>query len=79
LPATALVGQDDTILLEDGWPTLDDLGRLMILPGGEAGILKELVACRRTQRMALADRAPQPHLTHKATIPHDHTIALDLP
>jgi hypothetical protein len=35
-----LVRQNDTILLEDGWPTPDDLGRLVILPGGEAGILK---------------------------------------
>ena len=25
---------------EDGWPSQDDLGRLVILPGGEAGILK---------------------------------------
>jgi hypothetical protein len=24
----------------DGWPTLEDLGRLVILPGGEAGILQ---------------------------------------
>ena len=39
-PMSYLVRQDDTILLEDGWPSLDDLGRLVILPGGEAGILK---------------------------------------
>jgi hypothetical protein len=26
--------------LEDGWPSQEDLGRLVILPGGEAGILK---------------------------------------
>lgn len=25
---------------EDGWPTDADLGRLVILPGGEAGILQ---------------------------------------
>jgi hypothetical protein len=35
-----LVRQDDTIRLADGWPSQDDLGRLVILPGGEAGILK---------------------------------------
>jgi hypothetical protein len=34
------VRQDDTILLEDGRPIHDDLGRLVILHGGEAGILK---------------------------------------
>ena len=39
-PMSYLVRQNDTILLEDGWPTPDDLGRLVILPGGEAGILK---------------------------------------
>jgi hypothetical protein len=37
---SSLVRQGDMILLEDGWPTADDLGRLVILPGGEAGILK---------------------------------------
>ena len=35
-----LVRQRRTIQLEDGWPSQDDLGRLVILPGGEAGILK---------------------------------------
>jgi hypothetical protein len=39
-PMSYLVRHDDTILLEDGWPTPDDLGRLVILPGGEADILK---------------------------------------
>jgi len=39
-PMSYLVRQDDRIMLEDGWPTPDDLGRLVILPGGEAGILK---------------------------------------
>jgi hypothetical protein len=39
-PMSHLVRQGDMILLEDGWPTPDDLGRLVILPGGEAGILK---------------------------------------
>ena len=39
-PMSYLLRQGDTILLEDGWPTPDDLRRLVILPGGEAGILK---------------------------------------
>jgi hypothetical protein len=39
-PMSYLIRQDDEILLEDGWPIPDDLGRLVILPGGEAGILK---------------------------------------
>jgi hypothetical protein len=39
-PMSYLVRRDDTIVLEDGWPTPHDLGRLVILPGGEAGILK---------------------------------------
>lgn len=39
-PMSYLVRQGDRILLEDGWPTQDDLGRLVILPGGEAGILE---------------------------------------
>jgi hypothetical protein len=29
-----------TITLEDGWPTPSDIGRVVLLPGGEAGILK---------------------------------------
>ncbi len=39
-PMSFLVRQGRTIRLEDGWPSQDDLGRLVILPGGEAGILK---------------------------------------
>ncbi len=38
-PMSFLVRQGDRITLEDGWPTSDDLGRLVILPGGEAGTL----------------------------------------
>lgn len=38
-PMSFLVREGATITLEDGWPTDDDLGRLVILPGGEAGIL----------------------------------------
>ena len=36
-----LVRRDREITLEDGWPTEADLGRLVILPGGEAGILQK--------------------------------------
>jgi len=35
-----LVRRGATITLEDGWPTDQDIGRVVILPGGEAGILK---------------------------------------
>ncbi len=39
-PMSFLVRQGPTIRLEDGWPSQDDLGRLVILPGGEAGLLR---------------------------------------
>jgi hypothetical protein len=39
-PMSFLVRDGRRIRLEDGWPGQDDLGRLVILPGGEAGILK---------------------------------------
>ena len=38
-PMTYLVRSGDQVRLEDGWPTEEDLGRLVILPGGEAGVL----------------------------------------
>jgi hypothetical protein len=38
-PMSLLIRHDGTIRLEDHWPGQDDLGRLVILPGGEAGIL----------------------------------------
>jgi hypothetical protein len=38
-PISFLVREGREIRLEDGWPTDDDLGRLVILPGGEAGVL----------------------------------------
>lgn len=38
-PMSVLLREDGTIRLEDLWPTDEDLGRLVILPGGEAGIL----------------------------------------
>ena len=39
-PMSFLIRRGDTITLEDGWPTGGDIGRVVILPGGEAGILK---------------------------------------
>jgi hypothetical protein len=39
-PMSFLNRHGGTITLEDGWPTEDDLGRVVLLPGGEAGILK---------------------------------------
>lgn len=39
-PMTFLVRRRDRIELQDGWPTDADLGRLVILPGGETGVLK---------------------------------------
>jgi hypothetical protein len=39
-PMSYLVRRGQSITLEDGWPTDQDIGRLVILPGGEAGILK---------------------------------------
>jgi hypothetical protein len=38
-PMSLLTRDGGTIGLEDRWPGEDDLGRLVILPGGEAGIL----------------------------------------
>lgn len=40
-PMSFLVRRGREITLEDGWPTEADLGRLVILPGGEAGILEK--------------------------------------
>jgi hypothetical protein len=39
-PMSYLVRHGQEIRLEDGWPTDADVGRLVLLPGGEAGILK---------------------------------------
>ena len=39
-PMSFLVRRGAIVTLEDGWPTERDLGRVVILPGGEAGILK---------------------------------------
>ena len=39
-PMSYLVRRGDRIVLEDGWPTDADLGRLVVLPGGETGVLR---------------------------------------
>jgi hypothetical protein len=39
-PMSFLVRRGDRIELEDGWPSDTDLGRLVLLPGGETGVLK---------------------------------------
>ena len=38
-PMTTRVRSGAEIRLEDGWPAPEDVGRLVILPGGEAGVL----------------------------------------
>ena len=40
-PMSFLVRNAGTITLEDGWPSQDDVGRIVLLPGGEAGVLCE--------------------------------------
>lgn len=39
-PISYLVRDGETVRLEDGWPSDADVGRLVILPGGETGVLK---------------------------------------
>ncbi|HVM25013.1 MAG TPA: hypothetical protein VM253_06410 [Candidatus Limnocylindrales bacterium] len=39
VPMTRFRIEGDTVQREDRWPTDDDLGSVVILPGGEAGIL----------------------------------------
>jgi hypothetical protein len=39
LPMTRLTLEGDAVGREDRWPTDDDLGAIVILPGGEAGVL----------------------------------------
>lgn len=39
-PMSFLVREGGAIRLEERWPTEGDVGRLVILPGGEAGILR---------------------------------------
>lgn len=39
-PMSYLVRKGAAVTLEDGWPTQADIGRVVLLPGGEAGILK---------------------------------------
>jgi hypothetical protein len=40
IPMTRLETRGTDVLREDRWPTDQDLGAVVILPGGEAGILK---------------------------------------
>jgi hypothetical protein len=40
VPMTRLARRGDAIVREDRWPTDADLGAVVILPGGEAGILR---------------------------------------
>lgn len=39
-PMSVLLRRGTEITLEDRWPTDEDIGRLVILPGGESGVLK---------------------------------------
>jgi hypothetical protein len=39
LPMTRLTLDGDTVRREDRWPAADDIGAIVILPGGEAGVL----------------------------------------
>lgn len=38
-PTSYLVVRGSTVELEDGWPTPEDVDRLVLLPGGETGVL----------------------------------------
>ena len=40
-PMTRLRRSDGSVTREDGWPAAEDIGRPVLLPGGEAGILKQ--------------------------------------
>lgn len=40
-PISALIRSGGSITLKDTWPDADDIGRLVILPGGEAGRLRQ--------------------------------------
>jgi hypothetical protein len=40
LPMTRLARSGQTVAREDRWPEAQDLGAVVLLPGGEAGILK---------------------------------------
>ena len=41
LPMAFLTRRGDQITREDRWPTQSDLGQLVLLPGGEVGVLKQ--------------------------------------
>ena len=38
-PMVHVVREGSRLVLDDRWPTQDDLGLVVVLPGGEAGIL----------------------------------------
>ena len=38
-PMVTLVRDGGEVRLEDGWPSQDDVGTVVLLPGGEAGVL----------------------------------------
>jgi len=40
LPMARLTIVDGSVVREDGWPSDTDIGSVVLLPGGEAGILK---------------------------------------
>lgn len=40
-PMTRLVREGEQLRREDGWPQPDDIGRTVLLPGGEAGVLRQ--------------------------------------
>jgi hypothetical protein len=39
VPMTKLLRDGSIVTRKDGWPTAEDIGRVVILPGGEAGTL----------------------------------------
>ena len=40
VPITRLMLNGASILREERWPSQEDIGRVVLLPGGEAGVLK---------------------------------------
>jgi len=40
-PITRLTRQGDQVARADIWPGAEDIGRLVLLPGGEVGVLKQ--------------------------------------
>jgi hypothetical protein len=71
-PMSLLVRDGATIRLQDHWPTSDDLGVLVILPGGEAGILTswwhapDHSEWRWTLELSNRQAAPEAHMASTA-------------